>query len=199
MANTSRPRGLRPVAYLNGAKYNGAATQYLCPSSDNVAMFVGDLVKSGGSAGAAGVVVAGQDVEGMPTIATAAAGDSLLRGVVVGFLPDPTNLQVLYRVASTNRIALVVDDPNVIFEIEEDALGAALAAVDVGENADIIATAGSTTTGQSAHVLDSSDHKTGTAQLRILGFVKRSDNNIGANAKMNVLINEHDFKSTTGT
>lgn len=197
MANTSRPSGLRPVRHLDGSPFNGMVNEYLVPSGDGTAMYVGDPVKSGGTAGAAGVYVNGRNCEGMPTIATAAAGDTL-RGVVVGFQPLQSNLELLYRVASTNRIALVVDAPDVVFEIEEDALGAALAAVDVGENADIVYTAGSTVTGRSAVVLDSSDHKTATAQLRILGFVQRPDNIIGANAKMQVVINEHELKSTTG-
>lgn len=197
MANLSRPNGLRPVKTLNGAPWNGQVHMYLCPSADGTAIYVGDAVKSGGTAGAAGVFVNGQDVEGMPTIARCAAGDTI-RGVVVGFLPKQSDLSVLHREASTNRIALVVDDPNVVFEIEEDAVGGALSATEVGENADLVATAGSATTGQSGMVLDSSDHKTATAQLRILGFVKRPDNAIGANAKVLVLINEHELKSTTG-
>jgi hypothetical protein len=197
MANTSRPNGLRPVSMITGAPWTGVVNQYLCPSSDNAAIYVGDPVKSGGTAGAAGVFVNGQDVEGMPTIAVAAAGDAL-RGVVVGFLPKQSDLTVQHREVSTNRIALVVDDPNVVFEVQEDSLGAATAAVDVGENADIIYAAGSATTGQSGVMLDSSDHKTGSAQLRILGFVKRPDNNIGTNAKLLVTINEHELKSTTG-
>lgn len=197
MANTSRQQGLRFVAMADGASPNGAVNQYLVPSGDGVAMFVGDPVKSGGTAGAAGVTVNGQDCEGMPTVATAAAGDTL-RGVCVGFLPNQSDLTILHRVASTNRIALVCDSPNAIFEVQEDSGGAATAAIDVGENADILYTAGSTVTGQSKVELDSSDHKTATAQLRILGFVKRPDNAIGTNAKLLVMINEHELKSTTG-
>lgn len=197
MANTDRPFGLRPVSMLSGAPWNGQVNMYLVPSSDGTAIYVGDPVKSGGTAGAAGTVVNGQDCEGMPTIAVAAAGDTL-RGVVVGFLPLQTNLETLHRAASTARIALVVDDPNVVFEVQEDSGGAATAAVDVGENADILYTAGSATTGQSAVELDSSSHVTSSAQLRILGFVKRPDNAIGTNAKLLVLINEHELKSTSG-
>lgn len=197
MANTDRPFGLRPVSYLNGSPWNGQVNMYLVPSSDASAIYVGDPVKSGGTAGAAGVVVNGIDVEGMPTIAVAAAGNTL-RGVVVGFLPKQSDLTVLHREASTNRIALVVDDPNVVFEVQEDSGGAATAAVDVGENADILYTAGSSTTGQSAVELDSSTHATTSAQLRILGFVKRPDNAIGTNAKLLVKINEHELASTTG-
>lgn len=198
MANTSRANGLRPVSYLSGAPWSGQVSMYLCPSADGTAIYVGDPVKSGGTAGAAGVVVNGIDVSGMPTIAVAAAGDTL-RGVVVGFLPKQSDLSVLHREASTNRIALVVDDPNVVFEVQEDAVGATTALIDVGENADIVYAAGSSTTGQSGVMLDSSDHKTATAQLRILGFVKRPDNEVAtASAKLLVLINEHELKSTTG-
>jgi hypothetical protein len=64
----------------------------------------------------------------MPTIAVAAAGDTL-RGVVVGFLPKQSDLTVLHREASTNRIALVVDDPNVVFlKWKRIHVGAAVAA-----------------------------------------------------------------------
>jgi hypothetical protein len=89
--------------------------------------------------------------------------------------------------------------PDVICEIQEDSVGGALAAVDVGLNADIIYTvAGSTTSGRSGMELDSSDKKTGTAQLRILRLVPREDNAIGDYAVWEVLINEHEFKQTTG-
>jgi hypothetical protein len=164
-------------------------------------MYVGDPVKSGGTAGAAGVTVYGQNCEGMATVATAAAGDTL-RGVVVGFSPLQSNLETLHRAASTARLAYVVDSPDVVFEVQEDAVGAAIAAIDIGENADIIYAAGSAVTGRSGVMLDSSDHKTATAQLRMLGFVQRPDNAIGLStsdkAKLLVVINEHEFKATAG-
>lgn len=197
MANTDRPNGLRPVSQLDGSPYNSHVHMYLAPSADGTAIYVGDPVKSGGTAGAAGVVVNGQDCEGMPTIAVAAAGDTL-RGVVVGFLPKQSDLSVLHREASTNRIALVCDSPDTVFEVQEDSVGAALAATEVGENADIVYAAGSATTGQSAVELDSSTHATTSAQLRILRLVKRPDNAIGTNAKWLVVINEHELKSTSG-
>ena len=209
MANIDAPSGLRPVRHLDGRSWNGSTRMYLVPSGDGTALFVGDAVKSGGSAGAAGTVVNGIDVEGMQTVIQAAATDALIVGVVVGFLPNPDNLMLKYRVASTNRIALVCDDPTVVFEIQEDSVTNTLVADDIGENADLIVGAGNTTTGMSGMELDSGDHKTATAQLRILGLVKRPDNNMGDNAtsasstyvngKWEVLINEHAYKSTTGT
>lgn len=193
MANTSRPLGLRPVSMITGAPWNGQVSMYLCPSADGTAVFVGDAVKTGGTAGAAGVVVNGIDVEGMATIAVAAA-NNVVRGVVVGFLPKQSDLTVLHREASTNRIALVVDDPNVVYEIQADGVG--VAAADVGLNADFVATAGSTTTGQSAFVLNSSSLATTAGlNLRVLGLIKRVDNNIGTSDKVLVTLNSHEFKA----
>lgn len=186
MANVDAPKGLRPVRHLNGSPFNGAANRYYVPASDGTAIFVGDPVKSGGSA----------DADGVASVAQAAAGDNI-RGVVIGVEPV-TDESTFYRVASTERYVFVVDDPDVIFEVQEDGVGGALAAADIGLNADIVVGTGSTVTGSSAVELDSSDKKTGTAQLRILGLAQRADNEIGTNAKVEVLINEHELKSTTG-
>lgn len=188
MANTSAPAGLKPVRHLNGAPYSGGSNLYYVPATDSTAIFIGDAVKSAGSADSA---------TGVPTVAQAAAGDTI-RGVVTGVIPD-TAQSTIYRAASTGRYLLVCDNPNVEFEIQEDAVGGALALDSVGLNADLIVGSGSTFTGRSAMQLDTSDVKTGTAQLRILGFVQRVDNEFAsANAKIRVMINEHELKSTTG-
>lgn len=198
MANTDRPFGLRPVQHLDGSPWNGKVNAYLVPSTDGTAIYVGDPVKSGGTAGAAGTTVYGMNCEGMATVAVAAAGDTL-RGVVVGFSPLQSNLETLHRAASTARLAYVCDAPDVVYEVQSDEGGAALALVDVGENADILYTAGSAVTGRSAVELDSSSHVATTAQLRILGFVQREGNEAGANfGKVLVMINEHELKAVVG-
>jgi len=197
MANVDAPKGLKPIRQLDGSPFNDQVRMYLVPSTDGTATFIGDAVKLAGSAGAAGTVVAGQDVEGLPTIAQCAAGNTPV-GVVVGFLPDPTNLTLLYRASSTNRIALVADGPDTIFEIQEDSVTSTLAATNVGENFDIVVGSGSTTTGVSAMELDSNTGSTVTATLRVLRLVKRPDNAIGTNAKWEVMFNEHAYKGVVG-
>jgi len=187
MANSDTVKGLKPIRHRNGAPYNGAANRYYIPASDGTAVYVGDAVKSAGSA----------DADGVPTVAQAAAGDAI-RGVVVAVEPE-TNDSTIYRVASTARYVYVADDPDLVFEIQEDSVGGALAATDVGNNADLIVASGSTDTGFSGMELDSSTKATTTAQLRILRLVPRPDNSIGANAKWEVMINEHELSSTTGT
>ncbi|MCP4613026.1 MAG: hypothetical protein GY845_30400 [Planctomycetes bacterium] len=194
MANADKPMGAVPVGHLNGSPWNGKFRMYYVPSTDSTAIFIGDFVKSAGSADATGKY---------PTVAQAAAGDAI-RGVVIGFASQPqvafdvTDLGRAYRPASTAMYAAVVDDPDVIFEVQEDSDAGAIAATAIGNNADVVVGSGDTTTGLSAMELDSSDVATSTAQLRILGVVDREDNELGTNAKLLVLINEHELKSTTG-
>ena len=64
MANIDSPFGLKPVKYLGGSPWNGKANVYYIPASDGTAVFVGDAVKSAGSADATGK---------FPTVAQCAA------------------------------------------------------------------------------------------------------------------------------
>lgn len=196
MANTVRTYGgLKPLEYMNGTPWNGKVREYLVPSGDGTALFVGDAVMPYTAGGTAGTIVNGRDCEGMPTCVQAAAGDIFL-GVVVGFLPNQDSLMTKHRVASTNRIALVVDDPNVLFEIEEINSGTALTSTEVGLNALVSVGAGNTTTGLSGMVLDNgSEVTTAASPLRIIGLVKRPDNNYGLGAKWIVAINDHSFRA----
>ena len=192
MPNTSRIFGLRPVKHLNGSAWNGQYNLYHVPASDSTAIFAGDLVKLAGSA----------STDGYATVAQAAAGNASI-GVVVGFVVDPADLNrpSSYRAASTARYVMVADAPDTVFEVQEDAVGGALAVGDIGLNADVIVGAGSTTTGQSGMQLDTSTkNTTATLQLKILGFVNRVDNDIGAaNSKVLVTINNHQLAAGTGT
>ena len=177
MANANSPFGLKPVRLASGAPYNGAANRYFVPASDATALFNGDPVIINGSG----------DTVGVPgAIIATAAGGNRWTGVVVGFEPLTTpTIPLGYRPASTAGYLLVADDPDLLFEIQEDSGGGALAVTDIGLNADLIAGAGSTVTRQSGWQLDTSTKATtATLQLRIVGFVQRADNEVGANAKI---------------
>jgi hypothetical protein len=107
-----------------------------------------------------------------------------------------------YRLANEVLYVAVVDDPNVIFEIQEDSVGGALGAANVGDNGNVVVGAGNTATGASGMQLQSSDVIANTVaahQLRILGLVNRVDNALGVNAKWRVKINLHEFLVTAGT
>lgn len=193
MANTSAPRGLVPARHQSGSHYNAAINKYYVPSSDSTAIFIGDPVIVNGSA----------DADGVPgAIRATAAGGNYITGVCVGVYPESRD-SLNYRAASTARYIMVMDDPEAEFEIQEDAVGGALAAADIGLNADLVAGTGSTSTGLSAFQLDTSTKATtATLQLKILGIVQRVDNAFAtagdANAKVRVKINLHTMRNTTG-
>lgn len=183
MANVSRINGFRALRFSNGAPYNGSGIPMLAPASLGAAIFIGDIVNFGGTAGAAGSVVSGMDVEGMPTIIQSTNTTTLdgIAGVVVGVLQD-TTLPSKYVVASgAARIVLV--EPvwsGVVYECQEDGIGNNFAATAVGSNCGFNSGAGSTVTGLSAYSLDSSvTATTVTYPFRLLGLVKRPDNALG--------------------
>jgi hypothetical protein len=178
MANIDSAFGLKPVLPKGGCVQT---TEYYVPSSDNTALFIGDPV----------VIAGGADADGVQTCTIATAGTTnRVTGVVVGFRPSPSVIANGYRLASTAAYVLVCDDPEQVFEIQEDADGGALAAADVGLNASLIAGTGSAVTKKSGWELDTSTKVTTSLQLRILGFAQRADNEIGANAKVLVRINQ---------
>jgi len=179
MANINAPKGFVPKRHLDGAAWNGALVPYLIPSSDGTAVGIGDVLVQAGSAGTAGQVVSGLDVEGMPTAIRASAGTTgqNIVGIVVGFLVDPTSLQTKHRLASTNRIALVVTDPTVVYEVQEDAVTTPLAAADIGLNVPFNVSSVNATTGISqVTIISASKAVTATLPFKLLGLSKRPDN-----------------------
>ena len=193
MANVDRPAGFKPVRHLNGNPWNGMANMYYVPVGDSTALFMGDAVKSEGSADATGKY---------PTVIQAAATDAI-RGVVIGFSDQPyiatdtTNLNRMYRPASTAMYVLVVDDPDVIFEIQEDNVGNDIDADMIGLSTDIAVGSGNTANGMSGMELDSSDTATGEGQCKLLRVSNREDNALGTHCKFDVLIIEHEMRSST--
>ena len=193
MANLDRPAGFKPVKHLSGAPWNGKANIYYIPATDATATFIGDAVVLAGAASADGKY---------PTVAQAAAGNTTIVGVIIGFGSNPEvmgnhdDLNMKYRAASTAMYCLVVDDPFVIFEIQEDsASDSYIAATSVGLNTNIVVGSGSTTTGKSGMELDSSDVSTDTAgQCRLLRIANRPDNELGVHCKWEVLIVEHAYR-----
>lgn len=183
MANPDTPRGLTPVGGLNGGPFTGRITRYYVPSSNNTAIYVGGLVKPGGSADANGVM----DVTG-----NVSTGNAVL-GVVVGIEPV-TQESTIYRAASTERYVWVADDPNTLFSVQDDA-SSTLAATNVGMTADLTGfTSGSTYTGRSSIEISATTATAsgdGTEDVLILGLQQTPDNALGANAMWIVRLNNH--------
>jgi hypothetical protein len=187
MANADIPRGLVPVRHVSSAPLNGGVNLYSVPSSDATAIFVGDPVKLVGTS---------QTINNQvySDVAQAATGDVIV-GVVVGIQPD-TRDTALSRAASTAALLYVTDDPDGLFEIQESSGGTPFTANDIGLNANFVVAAGSSYTGYSAVKLNNaSEATTNTLDLKIIGFMPRADNEIGANAKWLVKINRHAYSN----
>jgi hypothetical protein len=128
-----------------------------------------------------------------PTIIkSAGTAGTVVRGVITSFDPvDATSLE--YRAASTERIANICVDPEVVYAIRDDG-GTALTKVTPGQNAVMIAhTAGSTTTGMSGMALDTGTTTAPTTTqnftLHVLGRVDTPDNSLAIDCEWEVLLN----------
>jgi len=201
MANIDAPFGLRPLRHRNGAPYNGAVNPYYI-ASDVAALFIGDPVVKTGESNTAAITVPGGGhfpIGTLPEVTKATAGDgNAITGVIVGFAALPDNLSLKHNTANTERVAFVCDDPDVVFEIQADGT---IAAAQVGLNAVLIYTnAGSAITGYSGAELDTTiDVPAADAsnQLTIQRVVNREDNAAGANARVEVKINNHTESNAT--
>ena len=194
MANIDAPFGLRPIAKQGSAPGGTTGTTKYRISSGASALFTGDPVKlkSDGSI----------EVKGGAGAITGA-----ISGVFMGcFYTDPTTSKPTFRnnypdgLAATDAIAFISDDVNQLYIAQQDAND--IGAADLGNNAEMVMAAGSTTTGMSRAEIDSSTAATGNAtyMLKILDFYDTPSNDTtAANSVLVVKINNHQLAASTGT
>ena len=186
MANVDKAFGLRPIGNLSAT---GAQKQYGYEIADNQsgAIYQGDLV----------TIVDGYVVKFAPGTHSAALG--VFNGC--NYI-DPTTGKPTWKnyypgsvnITSGKIIADVLDDPNQLFLIQADE---DVVQADIGKNADVIGTGGSTTTGISSMELDSSTiADTAALNLKIVGLWDAPGNALGDFAVVVVKINEHLYGST---
>ena len=186
MANSNRPYGFRPVGSLDGSSLNGRVTKFYVPATDETAIFIGDLVKNGATSGQ---LNAGDPYYAVATVA--ASGDNVL-GVCVGVEPLPGSLAINYRKASTGMYIFVETDPNTIYSIQTDSVGAAV--TDINLNATVTVGAGSTTTGMSTSVISGVTLAADAAlDTLVVGYDPAPDNEAGAYARVLVKLNLHQY------
>jgi len=95
---------------------------------------------------------------------------------------------------ATNIVAYVYDDPYIVFKVQS---AGTPAQTNIGNCADVVAGAGSTTTGQSGFEI-SGTMANAAATAKIIAIWDSPENAYGANAVMEVLINEHLLKDADG-
>jgi hypothetical protein len=186
MANVDKAFGLKPLGNLSAT---GAQKQYGYEIEDSQAgaIFQGDLV----------TIVGGYVVKFAPGTHAAALG--VFNGC--NYI-DPTTGKPTWKnyypgsvnITQGKIIADVLDDPSQLFLIQADE---DIVQADIGKNADVIGTGGSTITGVSTMELDSSTIADAEARnLKIVGLYDVPGNSLGDFAVIVVKINEHLYGST---
>ena len=186
MANTDAAFGLKAIGKVGQNRDNQGLSEYSIAASAT-AIYQWDPVEMAATG----------------TITVAAATDTLLGSLNGVFYTDASTSKPTWANhlnasnTATDIVGFVSDDPYERFEVQADG---ATAAADVGLNADIVYAAGSSPDYVSKVELDTSDQKSGTAQLRIMGISKDPSNNTAGSANVNlvVMINEHFLKGTAG-
>lgn len=171
--------------YIGGTQYAGKDSyieSFLVGTGDSTAIGLGAFVTPVGTT--ATYSVNGQTY---PTVAKAGTADAIL-GRVVGVDPI-TDSSKIYREASTERLVFVNTDPDQIFEIQADDT---VVAGDIGLNANIVDSSAVGALGRQQEEIDiSTKATTATLQLKMLGIAQKSDNEVGAYAKIVAKINNH--------
>jgi hypothetical protein len=190
MANTNAPFGLRPVRFANGRPYNGSFNLYFATGATG-AIYIGDPVIINGTSNTA--AVQGNEAGTLPGVQIALEGaNDPITGICVGVLPL-TRESTSYRANSTDRIICVADDPDLIFQVQQDA-GGAIATTDVGLMVVLgTGSGGSTAYGKSSWVISAVTAPASTAghQLMLERLAPLPGNEIGDYAVWEVMINNH--------
>jgi hypothetical protein len=189
---TNAPKGLQPVRKLDGSAWSGALNEYPILSTYATALYNGDPVTTLAD-GTIGVGVAGSPIlgvfQGVKYI------DST--GVAKFQAYWPGNPGIL---TGTTPVALVIDDPNVVYTIQETSgtgtAGTPLALADRGLNANFLYTAGSAATGQSAVSLNNAtEADTNTLNLKIIALDPTPGNVVGNFANWLVALNDTRYRN----
>jgi len=163
--------------YSAGANQDANVETFEVAADYATAVFVGDpvILLAAGSDGAVGMEssVAG----GVYAEVEAAAAGGVIYGVVVGIEPIYSDLSKQYIPASTGgRVRVLRATQDQLFMIGADSAGDQIELIDINSHYDLVAGAGSTTTGYSGFILDSSSEATAAKQVYLRGFYNAPDN-----------------------
>lgn len=220
MANTNKINGFNPVGYLNGAAYSGQARMYAIPTADTTASYaIGDVVQSRG----------GSDANGLPyviKVPAANASNFVALGVIVGvsvadagvsLVGTSLSLENTYIVSGSRtsvRYVYVADDANLLYEVSAGTTATNITLAKMRYNTGIgswYSSADQTyAIDQTTYLTPSSPYSniilssatvntTNTLPVQMLGLSQKSDNAIGAYARILCRFNNHEFGVATGT
>lgn len=193
----SAPYGLRPVNLIGGQVFAGATRQMEIASGYATNIFYGDFVKK---------VIGGTIQKDTGTTANTPCGVFLgvtytaANGTITQSQYYPASVAI---VSGTKIYATVADDPDTLFQVAVCSTGTTMATVTtsaIATNMSILATAGSTTTGNSSYsVLSTSPAVTSTFPVRVIDVVPETATSTTTYAEVIVKINFgiHQYNNAT--
>jgi hypothetical protein len=189
------PYGFQPINLIGGQVFAGATRQIPIASGSGTSIYYGDVVR----------LNTGGTLSRVST--TDSATDAV--GIFLGCaFTNPTTKQFLqqqYYPASTvasDIVAYVCDDPDALFKVavlsNSTTIGG-MTQTDIGNNVAILATAGSTTTGDSKEGVSATTGSTTTLPFRVIAGVPETVNASGSFTEVIVKFNfgVHTYYSAT--
>ena len=201
----AKPFGLAPVRTIDTNMFTEQGSLYNVLSTDANGWYIGDAFLSTNNA----------DANGIPAMKKATVGTETLRGVMVGVINPAPNQVSLYGAALSLELTSIpatktqayyilgVDDPSVLFAIQDDGLTAgSLVAANANKNFSLTIANGATGQSASGTVMLSTSLAT-TAGLNMKAFGLQQVLNQGATNVFGVFalwlckINQHEFQGNT--
>jgi hypothetical protein len=188
------PYGLIPINLIGGQVFASATRQIPITSNSATSIFFGDVVKLNSSG------TLDKDV------GTSAATPV---GVFLGCsYTDPTFGKTFRQFYAANTVAsdivaYVQDDPDALYKVAVVSTGTNVSYVtraNVGENAVLVQTAGSTTTGNSRVAISSTTGTTSTFPIRVIDVIPETQSSAGSFTEVVVKWNQgmHPYLNPTG-
>jgi hypothetical protein len=190
----SGPYGLVPINLIGGQSFAGATRQIPIATNSSTAIFFGDVVKLG-SDGTLSKDTGTSAATPVGVFLGCTYTDPVFGTTFRQFYPGTTSI--------TDIEAYVQDDPDALYKVAVVSTGTNISYVtraNVGENAVLVQTAGSTITGDSKVAVSSTTGTTSTFPIRIIDVIYETATTAGSYTEVVVKWNQgmHQYLNPTG-
>jgi hypothetical protein len=192
--SVSGPYGLIPINLIGGQVFASATRQIPIVTNSSTAIYFGDVVKLG-TDGTLSKDTGTNAATPVGVFLGCAYTDPTFGKTFRQYYPGTTNV--------TDVVAYVQDDPDALFKVAVVSTGTNISYVtraNVGENAVLVQTAGSTVTGDSKVAVSSTTGTTSTWPVRIIDVIPETQSSAGSYTEIVVKWNQgmHQYLNPTG-
>ncbi len=192
--SVSGPYGLVPINLIGGQVFAGATRQIPIATNSSTAIYFGDVVKLG-SDGTLSKDTGTSAATPVGVFLGCSYTDPTFGKTFRQYYPGTTSISDIQ--------AFVQDDPDALFKVAVVSTGSNISYVtraNVGENAVLVQTLGSTITGDSKVALSSTTGTTSTWPIRIIDVIPETQSSAGSYTEVVVKWNQgmHQYLNPTG-